>query len=163
MPNGASEELQIVPRPVLQANRKEHHDYKKARNAELEGQGAEPARATARAINDRAMDRFNSKNGVSPQIAKGAVRQGLTSKTDRRRGGKGRLRRSKHAHRARAHRRRKEHHRPPQRSAPVLTGTAKSDDKKPQTSPLRFRGGIQTLNEGHGFSGCENQACIRTL
>ena len=38
MPNGASEELQIVPRPVFEANRQEHHDYKKARNAELGGQ-----------------------------------------------------------------------------------------------------------------------------
>ncbi|HET6216053.1 MAG TPA: hypothetical protein VFE27_03480, partial [Acidobacteriaceae bacterium] len=76
MPNGASEELQIVPRPVLEANRKEHHDYKKARNAELEGHGGGSARATARAINDRAMDRFNSKNGVIPQIAKGAVVKG---------------------------------------------------------------------------------------
>jgi hypothetical protein len=76
MPNGASEELQIVPRPVLEVNRKEHHDYKKARNAELEGEGAGPARATARAINDRAMDHFNSKNGVSPQVAKGAVVKG---------------------------------------------------------------------------------------
>ena len=41
MPNGASEELQIVPRPVFEANREEHHDYKKARNAELAGRSAE--------------------------------------------------------------------------------------------------------------------------
>ncbi len=41
MPNGASEELQIVPRPVFQANREEHHDYKRARNAELAGRSAE--------------------------------------------------------------------------------------------------------------------------
>jgi hypothetical protein len=69
MPNGASEELQIVPRPVLEANRGEHHDYKKARNAELAGQSPERARAAARAINDAAMDRFNS-------VAKGHVVKG---------------------------------------------------------------------------------------
>jgi hypothetical protein len=69
MPNGASEELQIVPRPVLEVNRGEHHDYKKARNAELAGQSPERAREAARAINDAAMDRFNS-------VAKGHVVKG---------------------------------------------------------------------------------------
>jgi hypothetical protein len=54
MPNGASQELQIVPRPVFEANRQEHHEYKKARNA----------LAAAREINDAAMESFNSKNGV---------------------------------------------------------------------------------------------------
>ncbi len=53
MPNGASEELQIVPRPVFDANRAEHHDYKRARNAELAGRGAEKATAAARDLNDR--------------------------------------------------------------------------------------------------------------
>jgi hypothetical protein len=72
MPNGASEELQIVPRPVFEANRQEHHDYKKARNAELAGRSAPAAVAAARAINDRAMERFNSKNGV----VKGLVMKG---------------------------------------------------------------------------------------
>jgi hypothetical protein len=76
MPNGASEELQIVPRPVLEANRKEHHDYKKARNAELAGRNASKAKAAARAINDSAMDRFNSRNGVRPHVVKGAVVKG---------------------------------------------------------------------------------------
>jgi hypothetical protein len=64
MPNGASEELQIVPREVFEANRQEHHDYKKARNAELAGKSAGEVRAAARTINDAAMDRFNSRNGV---------------------------------------------------------------------------------------------------
>jgi hypothetical protein len=64
MPNGASEELQIVPRQVFEANRQEHHDYKKARNAELAGRSAPAAVAAARATNDAAMERFNSKNGV---------------------------------------------------------------------------------------------------
>jgi hypothetical protein len=64
MPNGASEELQIVPRPVFEANRQEHRDYKKARNAELAGRSAPAAVTAARAINDAAMERFNSKNGV---------------------------------------------------------------------------------------------------
>jgi hypothetical protein len=72
MPNGASEELQIVPRPVFEANRQEHHDYKKARNAELAGRSAPAAGKAARAINDAAMERFNSKNGV----AKGLVLKG---------------------------------------------------------------------------------------
>jgi hypothetical protein len=70
MPNGASEELQIVPRPVLEANRTEHHDYKKARNAAMAGRTAAPARAAARAINDAAMDRFNSI--VKGHVVKGA-------------------------------------------------------------------------------------------
>jgi hypothetical protein len=64
MPNGASEELQIVPRQVFEANRQEHHDYKKARNAELAGRSAPAAVTAARAMNDSAMERFNSKNGV---------------------------------------------------------------------------------------------------
>ena len=51
----------------IEANREEHHDYKKARNAELAGRSAEPAKAAARAINDSAMDRFNSRNGVVAQ------------------------------------------------------------------------------------------------
>ncbi len=49
MPNGSSEELQIVPEEVLEANRQEHHDYKKVRNAELAGRNAGQARAAARA------------------------------------------------------------------------------------------------------------------
>jgi hypothetical protein len=72
MPNGASEELQIVPRPVLEANREEHHDYKKARKAELAGRSAAPAKAAARAVNDTAMDRFNAGTG----ILKGVVVKG---------------------------------------------------------------------------------------
>ena len=74
MPNGASQELQIVPRPVLQANRQEHHDYKKARNAELAGRSDYPAKTAAIAINDTAMDRFNSRNGA--RVVKGAVMKG---------------------------------------------------------------------------------------
>jgi hypothetical protein len=76
MPNGASEELQIVPRAVFEANREEHHDYKRARNAELVGRNAERATAAARDLNDRAMERFNSKNGVRPSVVKGAVVKG---------------------------------------------------------------------------------------
>ena len=44
MPNGASEELQIVPRPVFDANRQEHHAYKRARN-ELAGRVPDHFRA----------------------------------------------------------------------------------------------------------------------
>jgi hypothetical protein len=80
MPNGSSEELQIIPREVLEANRQEHHDYKKVRNAELAGRNAGQARAAARAINDSAMERFNSKNGVqnssAERVVKGSVVKG---------------------------------------------------------------------------------------
>ena len=75
MPNGSSEELQIVPEEVLQSNRQEHHDYKKVRNAELAGRDAEQARAAARAINDSAMERFNSRNGAE-RVAKGPIVKG---------------------------------------------------------------------------------------
>jgi hypothetical protein len=80
MPNGSSEELQIVPQEVLEANQQEHHDYKRVRNAELAGRNADQARAAARAINDSAMERFNSRNGVSysptERVAKGPVVKG---------------------------------------------------------------------------------------
>jgi hypothetical protein len=77
MPNGASEELQIVPRPVFEANQVEHHDYKRARNEELAGRGGERATAAARNLNDRSMERFNSTNGVHPSVVKGPVVKGL--------------------------------------------------------------------------------------
>jgi hypothetical protein len=80
MPNGSSEELQLVPQEVLEANRQEHHDYKKARNAELAGRDAIEARAAARAINDSAMEQFNSRNGatrpLADRIVKGPVVKG---------------------------------------------------------------------------------------
>src|ERR1700678_594209 len=80
MPNGSSGAVQIVPKEVLEANRQEHHDYKKVRNAELAGRNEDQARATARAINDSAMERFNSRNGVSysptERVAKGPVVKG---------------------------------------------------------------------------------------
>jgi hypothetical protein len=76
MPNGASEELQIVPRPVFQANRQEHHDYKRARNVKLAGRGAETATTAARNLNDHAMERFHSKNGDRPPVVKGPVVKG---------------------------------------------------------------------------------------
>jgi hypothetical protein len=80
MTNGSSEELQIVPQEVLEANRQEHHDYKKVRNAELAGRNAGQARAAARALNDSAMERFNSRNGVpnssAERVVKGSVVKG---------------------------------------------------------------------------------------
>jgi hypothetical protein len=78
MPNGSSEELQIVPQEVLEANQQEHHDYKRVRNAELAGRNADQARAAAKAINDSAMERFNSRNGVAPaeRVVKGPVVKG---------------------------------------------------------------------------------------
>ena len=77
MPNGSSEELQIVPKEVLEANRREHHDYKQVRNAELAGRNGEQARAAARAINDSAMDRFNARNGAE-RVVKGPLVKGAT-------------------------------------------------------------------------------------
>jgi hypothetical protein len=76
MPNGSSEELQIVPQEVLAANRQEHHDYKRVRNAELTGRTADQARAAARAINDSAMERFHSRNRVAERVVKGPVIKG---------------------------------------------------------------------------------------
>jgi hypothetical protein len=75
MPNGSSEELQIVPKEVLEANRQEHHDYKKVRNAELAGRTADQARVAARFINDSAMERFNSRNGAE-RVVKGPIVKG---------------------------------------------------------------------------------------
>jgi hypothetical protein len=79
MPNGSSEELQIVPEDVLAVNRQEHHDYKKVRDAELAGRSAGQAKAAARAINDSSMERFNSRNGVAragERVVKGPVIKG---------------------------------------------------------------------------------------
>ncbi len=75
MPNGASEELQIIPKEVFEANRQEHRDYTKVRDAELAGGGDAPARTAARARNDTAMERFNSRNGVA-RVVKGSVVKG---------------------------------------------------------------------------------------
>jgi hypothetical protein len=76
MPNGSSEELQIIPQEVLEANRQEHDDYKKVRNAELSGRNADQAQAAARAINDSAMERFNSRNPPADRVVKGPVVKG---------------------------------------------------------------------------------------
>ena len=74
MPNSASEELQIVPREVFEANRSEHKNYKKARNAQLNGKNGDRLRAAAKAQNDAAMGRFDSRNSVAaPRLAKGAA------------------------------------------------------------------------------------------
>ena len=158
MPNGASEELQIVPRPVFEANREEHHDYKQVRNAELAGRSAEPARAAARAINDRAMERFNSRNGVAAEV-KGAVVKGFTGKAGRRRGGAGRLRGSEHADRAGAHRRRTEHYRAAQRSARVflmqgLYPTLGGGPPRRVSSPRLRPGSTLGLGLGAFFVSC---------
>ena len=71
MPNGASEELQIVPRPVFEANRQEHHDYKKARNAELAGRNAEQATAAA-----ESHQRFARWSGSTPEMELPSVVKG---------------------------------------------------------------------------------------
>jgi hypothetical protein len=77
MPNGSSQELQVVPQEVQEANRQEHHDYKKVRNAKLAGSKANRLQAAARAINDSAMERFNSRNGARQErIVEGPVVKG---------------------------------------------------------------------------------------
>jgi hypothetical protein len=62
MPNGASLELQIVPKEILDVNGAEHKDYKAARDAELAGNNANAIKAAARAQNDDAMARFEGRN-----------------------------------------------------------------------------------------------------
>lgn len=76
MPNQASEELQIVPREVLAANRLEHHDYKHARDAALAGKQDKPAQADARARNDAAMQKFDARNGSPHRVVKGEIVKG---------------------------------------------------------------------------------------
>jgi hypothetical protein len=64
---------------VLEANRQEHHDYKKVRDAELAGRSAGQAKATARAINDAAMERFNVRNSLGSageRVVKSAIVKG---------------------------------------------------------------------------------------
>jgi hypothetical protein len=65
MPNGASLELQIVPKEVFDVNGAEHMDYKAARDAELAGNNADAIKAAARAQNDGAMARFEGRNASS--------------------------------------------------------------------------------------------------
>ena len=74
MPNGSSEELQIAPREVLEANRLEHRDYRKAREAELAGKDAGARQARARAINDAAMRRFEQRNEDAGERAAGLAK-----------------------------------------------------------------------------------------
>jgi hypothetical protein len=62
--NGASEELQIVPEDLLRINQAEHREYQKAREAELAGRSAEQEKVNARALNDSAMNRFNTRNRI---------------------------------------------------------------------------------------------------
>ena len=72
MPNGASQELQIVPREVMEANRAEHKKYKAARDAKLAGRNAPTAQADAKRENDAAMARFNMRNRAGARGAEAA-------------------------------------------------------------------------------------------
>lgn len=67
MPSGISEELQILPREVQRANRKEHSEYKTARNRRLAGKNVKPLEAAAKKLNNRAMKAFRLRN-----LAKGS-------------------------------------------------------------------------------------------
>lgn len=75
MANGASQELQIVPREVLDANREQHQSYRQARDARLAGKDAEAFKLRAKRLNDTAMKKFNKRNGstVRPALSKGAT------------------------------------------------------------------------------------------
>jgi hypothetical protein len=64
MPNGASQELQIVPKEVFEVNRAEHRKYKAARDAKLAGKSANAIEAAAKRQNDAAMAKFNLRNRV---------------------------------------------------------------------------------------------------
>jgi hypothetical protein len=72
MPNGASQELQIVPREVFEVNSAEHKDYKAGREAELAGKNADAIKKDARALNDAAMMSFDTRN-TSSKLKKGAA------------------------------------------------------------------------------------------
>lgn len=63
--NGATEELQIVPREVMEANKAEHHLYKSARRAEIDGSPDFKAKAAkAKEANDAAMTAFEARNSA---------------------------------------------------------------------------------------------------
>lgn len=75
MANGASQELQIVPKEVFDVNQAEHQNYKLARDAELAGRDTEAIKLQAKAMNNAAMERFNKRNGsaMQPALSKGAT------------------------------------------------------------------------------------------
>jgi hypothetical protein len=73
MANGASEELQIVPKEIFDVNRAEHKDYKTARNTQLAGENADAMKTAARALNDAAMAKFNARNATAELRKGGAV------------------------------------------------------------------------------------------
>lgn len=81
MPNGVSQEVQIVPKEVYEVNKGEHSDYKKAREAEISGdtETAQREDAKAKTINDEAMAKFNDRNGIAAPAAAGPGVPSLTS------------------------------------------------------------------------------------
>lgn len=64
MPSHATIELQIVPKEVMDANPDQHHDYKAAREAKIQGNAKAEAWAAAqgRRKNDAAMAKFTARN-----------------------------------------------------------------------------------------------------
>jgi hypothetical protein len=69
-PQGLTAEVHIVPKEVAEANKDEHHDYKHAREAELDGDTRtfEQKAAEAKATNDAAMEKFNERNATSQNL-----------------------------------------------------------------------------------------------
>jgi hypothetical protein len=65
--NGATAEVQIVPREVQQATEQSHHFYKMGRNARDAGKTALSKHyfGQAQAINERALARFRLRNGIA--------------------------------------------------------------------------------------------------
>jgi len=68
--NGATAEVQIVPREVQQATEQSHHFYKMGRNAREAGKTALSKHYfdQAQAINERALARFRMRNGISKRL-----------------------------------------------------------------------------------------------
>jgi hypothetical protein len=69
MPNGVSQELQIVPREIFETNGDEHRKYRAARDAKLAGKSSTALTAAAKKDNNVAMARFNLRNRNATQDA----------------------------------------------------------------------------------------------
>lgn len=69
MGNGATAEIQIVPREVQEIANESHIHYSKGREAELKGDTAERDKqfAIASKMHDAAMEKFNQRNGLPSQ------------------------------------------------------------------------------------------------
>ena len=137
MPNGSSEELQIVPEEVLEANRQEHHDYKQVAQRGARRQGCRAgasSREGHQRFRDGAVQRRESGERSGRERGQGKVSQ--------RRAGESPLCRSQYAHCACTHRRRKEHNRAPQRPKELRADGSQTKDGCPTSRSFFARCGI---------------------